>query len=236
MAEKKSGRRIAGNFIIIIGLLCVLGAGGLTLYNYLDGLRAERASADIMEKLADVIGKTLDTAYSSEEGGTAAAGKGRTADGKLRTRPMDDPAKSPYREMPTEMIDGYEYIGFLEIPSLGLSLPVMADWDYERLTVSPCRYSGSYYTDDLVICAHNYARHFSPVKWIDMGTDVYFINVRGERIQYITSNIETVQPTHVDDMIENSKNSDSSNEWDMTLFTCNTGGQTRCAVRCTRVK
>lgn len=267
MKKEGSGRRIAGNLIIILGLLCALGAGGLTLYNYLDGVRAEKAAADVMEKLADVIGDHLDEAYaqeeeldpyaedpyaeddssdengtgsseSSAEGAPAAASKrrGRTPQGKLRTRPMDDPSKTPYKDMPVEMIDGYPYIGFLEIPSLGLSLPVMADWDYDRLQISPCRYSGSYFTDDLTICAHNYARHFSPVKWIEMGADVYFTNVNGESIHYITSNIQTVQPTHIDDMIENSANSDSTNEWDMTLFTCNTGGQTRCAVRCTRIR
>ena len=26
-----------------------------------------------------------------------------------------------------------------------------------------------------------------------------------------------------------------SGDWDLTLFTCNTSGQTRCAIRCQRV-
>ena len=218
---------------MILGLLCALGAGGLSLYNYLDSLRAGKASADIMEQLADVIGDNLDES-NAKDGGTSR--KSRTADGKLLTKMMADPTKTPYRDMPTEMIDGYAYIGFLEIPSLSLSLPVMADWDYERLKISPCRYEGSYYTDDLVICGHNYARHFSPVKWIEMGVDVYFTNVEGESIHYVTSNIQTVQPTSVADMIGNNNNGESQNDWDMTLFTCNTGGQTRCAVRCSRVR
>lgn len=135
------------------------------------------------------------------------------------------------------MIDGYEYIGILEIPSLGLTLPVMKEWDYDRLKISPCRFTGSYYTDDLVICAHNYAKHFSPIKWIEIGADVYFTNVEGLTIHYIVTNRETVEPTDVATMIENSKNSETSKmEWDMTLFTCNTGGQTRCAVRCSRAQ
>lgn len=273
MAKKKKARKNrAGTFIILIGFLCVLGAGGLTLYNYWEGMQAEKASADVMTKLVDVIGDNLDEQYAEEEAlsqaaaadsgtqagipeteGTEAAdgsvsaaeggasgkvstsGKSRTPDGKIRTRKMEDPSKTPYREMPTTVIDGYSYIGFLEIPSLSLSLPVMTDWDYNRLKVSPCRYSGSYYTDDLVICGHNYARHFSPIKWISMGADVYFTNVNGESIHYITSNIETVKPTNIDSMIDNINNGGNGNDWDMTLFTCNTGGQTRCAVRCTRV-
>lgn len=245
MAKEKKRNRLS-TFIILLGLFCLLGGGGLALYNVWDGMRAEKASADIMEKLVDVIGDSLDVRYS---GGTSDAESvvedpaddankpGRTKSGKLRTTRMEDPLKDPNREMPTAIIDGYNYIGFLEIPSLGLSLPVMFDWDYERLHVSPCRYSGSYYSDDLVICAHNYARHFSPVKWINMNADVYFTNVAGETIHYVTNNIETVQPTAIEAMIENSNNSDfSQNDWDLTLFTCNTGGQTRCAVRCVRAE
>ena len=138
--------------------------------------------------------------------------------------------------MPTEQIDGYEYIGTLEIPSLGLQLPVMNEWDYDRLKISPCRYSGSYYTDDLVICAHNYQKHFSPVKWIDMNADVYFITVDNVVYHYIVSNRETLQPTSVEHMIGQDSQDFGMDEWDMTLFTCSMGGQTRCAVRCIRTE
>ena len=144
---------------------------------------------------------------------------------------------APYEEMPTAVIDGERYIGMLEIPSLGLTLPVMENWDYEKLKVSPCRFSGSYYSDDLVICAHNYARHFSPIKWIGIGEDVFFTNVNGVRMQYKTTNIVTVQPSSVEEMIRNTgADASGKKQWDMTLFTCNTGGQTRCAVRCVRAE
>ena len=36
--------------------------------------------------------------------------------------------------MPTVEIDGY-----LSVPSVGLELPVMAEWDYDRLKTAPCR-------------------------------------------------------------------------------------------------
>ena len=96
-------------------------------------------------------------------------------------------------DMPTFTVDGYNYIGILEIPSLELTFSVMDGWDYTRLKISPCVYSGSYKTNDLVICAHNYARHFSPGKWIDMGADVYLITVDRKVYQYRITNRETVQ-------------------------------------------
>ena len=203
--------RKIGNTLILLGLLLLLGAGSLAAYNIWDGIRADRASQHIIEEMN--IGQDLVEALDRE--------------------PDDDP------EMPVIEVEGYYYIGILEIPSLQLTLPVMDRWDYTRLKISPCVYSGSYKTDDLVICAHNYARHFSPVKWIDMGADVYLITVDCRVYHYQVINRETLQPGSVENMIENTNNTTDgtiTNEWDLTLFTCNTGGQTRCAVRCARIR
>ena len=134
-----------------------------------------------------------------------------------------------YDDMPTVEIDGNIYIGFIDVPTLNLTLPVMLEWDYEKLKISPCRYSGSYLNDDMVIAGHNYARHFSPLKWVDMGTEVYFTNVNGDVYEYYVDNRETIKPDEVDDMI-------TKTDWDLTLFTCTTGGGSRCTIRCTRVK
>ena len=203
--------RKIGNTLILLGLLLLLGAGGLTAYNIWDGIRAERASQHIIQEMD--IGQDLVEALDRE--------------------PDDD------SEMPVIEVEGYYYIGILEIPSLQLTLPVMDRWDYTRLKISPCVYSGSYKTDDLVICAHNYARHFSPVKRIDIGADVYLITVDCRVYHYQVTNRETLQPGAVENMIENTNNTTDgtvTNEWDLTLFTCNTGGQTRCAVRCARIR
>lgn len=48
-------------------------------------------------------------------------------------------------------INGYDYVGYLSVPKLDLELPVMSDWDYDRLKTVPCRHFGSTKTDDLVI-------------------------------------------------------------------------------------
>ena len=204
-----------GNILILLGILMLLGAVGLVAYNFWDANRAKEAAEQISEQLIEKIDENV----KSEE--TAAPA----------------PYMDPNTPMPVELIDGYEYIGILEIPSEELSLPVMAEWDYDRLKISPCRFIGSYYADDLVICAHNYDLHLGRLLSIDIGVDVYFTNVEGLTIHYIVTNRETVEPTAVEQMIENTGNSETSLlDWDLTLFTCNLGGQTRCAVRCSRVK
>lgn len=202
-------KKKSGIFFMATGLLLIAAALGLVLYNVWEADRGAKASERIVEELDESIPEIF-SAPPDVEG---------------------LPEEASTEAMPTQEIDGYLYIGILDIPSLGLHLPVMADWDYERLKSSPCRYTGSYYTDDLVLCAHNYGKHFSPIKWISPGVDVYFTAVDGQCYQYQVSNRETIQPTAIEEMVD-----DTKEDWDLTLFTCNTGGQTRCAVRCVRVQ
>ena len=206
MPRAGKGGRFRGIPFILLGLVLVCAGVILVLYNGWDSDRAGKASQEIVDQLDQIIGE---------------------AEPVLK---LPNFTEKPDQEMPTEEIDGYLYIGVLELPAIDRRLPVMEEWDYERLRISPCRYEGSYFTDDLVICAHNYERHFSPIKSIDLGADVYFTTVDGVVYHYVVTNRETVEPTHVDEMIDN-----SSGDWQLSLFTCNTGGQTRCAVRCQRV-
>lgn len=136
-------------------------------------------------------------------------------------RPDSDPSVMTEIEL-----DGNYYIGYLSIPALGLEIPVMAQWDYERLRIAPCRYTGSVKTDDLVIAAHNYSRHFGGISQFSGGEDVYFTDLDGMRYCYQVVKVETLEPTAVEEM--------SAGKYDLTLFTCTYGGASRVTVRCER--
>ena len=113
-----------------------------------------------------------------------------------------------------------------------ISLPIIDYWTEDLLKLAPCRYAGSYYKNNLVICAHSYVNFFRPLRWISMGTDVYFTTVTGEVCHYIVTNSEIVNPDEQDRMI----GADADNiDWDLTLFTCTADLQARCTVRCQRV-
>ena len=131
------------------------------------------------------------------------------------------------REMPVVVIDGEEYIGYLEIPSLSLSLPVMSDWSYPQLRTAPCRYVGSVYDDSLIIMAHNYDRHFGGIGSLQAGAPVQFIDAEGEIHRYVVESHEQLGKYDVDKMTEG--------DWDMTLFSCTYGGGARVTVRLRRV-
>lgn len=136
--------------------------------------------------------------------------------------PMD--ASMP---MPTQVIDGWEYVGTLRIPSLGLELPVLSELSYPGLRIAPCRYAGSAYADSMVVAAHNYAAHFGRLRRLAYGAEVSFTDVRGNVLVYRVTSIETLGPYEVEAMTES--------EWDLTLFTCTLGGAYRVTVRCERV-
>jgi len=226
MKKNKKKNPIATLFVAI-GNIALLGAVGWYVRNLIEDIHAEKVSADIAEQIISVIEQNKQVETDEEGSNSSSSQNGKTSEATI------NPA---LYEMPTAEVEGCAYIGIIEIPSASLSLPVAYDWDYDKLAYTPCRYSGSYHTDDLVICAHDYGAHFRAIRSLNIGSTVSFTAVGGEKIRYVVTNVETVQPTEVEHMINNSANSDSNNEWDLTLFTCNVGGQTRCAVRCEREK
>ena len=140
---------------------------------------------------------------------------------------LPDYVLNPDMEMPIQEIEGNYYIGLLEIPSLGISLPVMSEWSYSKLKLAPCRYSGSAYTGSLTIAAHNYRTHFGPVRGAPAGTQVFFTDVKGRRFSYEVSTVETIEATAIEEAVKVA--------WNLTLITCTPGGQARVAVRCIKI-
>ena len=205
-------RQKIGKICMVLGALLILAAAALLAYNKWDAARADKAAQQALGELEQTLTTTVEEKAKSET---------------VVLQPELDPAQ-PMTE--TEL-DGWSYIGYLSIPSIGLDLPVMSEWSYAGLKVAPGRYSGSTYADNMVVCAHNYAKHFSPIKWLAEGAEVYFTDMDGMRWSYEVSVVETIQPTQIEKMTE--KTEDSEN-WDLTLFTCTTGGSARCAVRCVR--
>lgn len=128
--------------------------------------------------------------------------------------------------MPVVELDGYEYVGYMEIPALELKLPVMSEWDYNRLKIAPCRQFGSSRTDDLVIAAHNYQNHFGRLKDLQTGNAVIFTDMEGVINTYSIEKIETLNPSEVD-AVQNSG-------YDLVLYTCTKDGRTRVTVFCNR--
>ena len=134
---------------------------------------------------------------------------------------------NPDMEMPVQRIDGVEYIGVLQIPSLNLELPVVSSLSPPSLKIAPCRYEGSAYKDDLIIAAHNYVSSFGNLSKLQVGDPVIFKDVDGNEFSYEVAEMEVLQAAAVEEM--------RSGDWDLTLFTCTLSGQSRTTIRCLRM-
>lgn len=130
-------------------------------------------------------------------------------------------------DLPVVELGGYEYVGVISIPALELKLPVMAEWDYNRLRIAPCRQFGSSRTDDLVIAAHNYKTHFGLLKELSPGDAVTFTDMANIVNDYAVVKTDVLKPNEVD-AVQNSG-------YDLVLYTCTLGGATRVVVFCDRV-
>lgn len=131
------------------------------------------------------------------------------------------------KDMKTTNIDGYDYIGWITIPSLKLELPIMSEHDYTRLNIAPCRYYGSIYTNDLIICAHSYETHFKNIDKLNQNDLIIITDINGNIYKYEVLEIEILNPKEVSKMIDNN--------FDLTLYTCTNDGLNRITVRCNRI-
>lgn len=195
-------RNKLGTICMILGTVLILAALSLFLWNRREAEQAGEAAADILPHVVEQIAETAAEAPA----------------------PPD-----PFDPTMTEVeIDGYLYIGYLSIPALGLELPVMSEWDYNRLNIAPCRYSGSTKTDDLVIAAHNFAQHFGGLSGLTGGEQVIFVDMDNVVSTYTVVAVEILAPTAVEEM--------TNGEYDLSLYTCTYGGRSRVTVRCDRTE
>ena len=201
-----------GKLCTALGLLLLLAALGLTAYNL---WRDAMASMSV-----DVVLERPTPTLSSRQSELPALSSGEA----LEEAFVPDYVLNPEMAMPEENIDGRSYIGVLDIPALGLSFPIISEWSYDALQIAPCRYSGSAYLDNLVIAGHNYRSHFASLPQLQPGDTVTFTDMDGNVFSYAVSSLETPSPYAVSDM--------TSGDWDLTLFTCTVGGQSRLAIRC----
>lgn len=214
MYRMMNKKRKTGVPFMVGGLLLIAAALFLTGYNLWDEKRAADSAEDILEQIVPVLQETPD--YLDTESDTA-----------LQDLTVPDYVLNPKMDMPVISVDGHEYIGVLTIPALNLSLPVMSDWSDPTLKITPNRYHGSAYADNLIIAGHNYSTHFGELKTLSSGDQVTFTDVNGNQFSYAVLEIELLMSTDVERM--------ETGDWDLTLFTCTLGGKKRVTIRCEKL-
>jgi len=197
----------AGIVFVVLGAVLMLSALLLFLNNQAVDRKAGDSAREVMEQIRKSPEETTEPMETQQ------------------TQPTD---QTHPEGMTTMLVDGYEYIGYLQIPKLDLELPVMDRWDYTRLQKAPCRHFGATYTDDLVIAAHNYQHHFGRIGELTEGDEVSFTDMDGLSIRYGVVRTDILDPNAVD-AVQYSEN-------DLVLYTCTYGGEERRAVFCDRME
>ena len=161
-----------GKLCILLGVVCLVAAGGFVAYNRWEADSAARTSEQLLADVQQVI----------------------------RAEPVEPEEQTP-TEMATVELEGNHCIGILSVPVLELELPVLTDWSYKKLKKAPCLYYGGYYEPNFVIAAHNYDRHFGRLSELQPGDIVIFTDVTGKEYHYEVALLETLPKTATEEMI-----------------------------------
>jgi len=206
-------RSKTGILCMLIGTALILGALSLFLRNERDSKDAEVFAQNVMPEIQNEIIHALQTVPTEPDGSE------NTPVELLRPEDLI---------MTEKKINGYPYIGYLTIPDLNLELPVMSNWNSQRLTISPCRFTGTVKGEDLVVMAHNYKSHFGQLSTLTEGAKVRFVDMDGVIWDYEVVVMDVLAAEDVEEM--------TAGEYDLTLFTCTTNRTHRVTVRCNKVK
>ena len=201
-------KRKLGTICMLCGAALILSALSLFGYNQWEEQQADQSVVELLPQLIEEIPDTTGTPDTPHQ--------------PLGT-PVEYLDPSAF-EMTEVEIDGYAYIGYLNIPALELELPIMSSWSYPQLKIAPSRYCGSVRGEDLVLLAHNFWTHFGRIKELTEGDSVFFTDMDGEVYEYTVVAKDILAPTAVEEM--------TAGEYDLTLFTCTPGGASRVTVSC----
>ena len=207
-------RKIIGLSCIALGILCLLSAIAVAVYNR----QEEETGASASQSLLQDLQVRLEEAPVETQLPT-------TSGDPFHQEILQEPTAP---QMQTVTVEDGECIGILSIPVLELELPVLTDWSYEKLKKAPCHYFGSCYEPNFVIAAHNYRSHFGRLSQLLPGDLVLFTDVTGQIHGYEVVLLETLPATATEEMI--------TSGFDLSLYTCTPGGSNRVTVRCKAIQ
>lgn len=215
-----------GALLLMAGLILVAAASVLYLLNERQDEMAGQTAGILLEQLQ------LNESFGPEPDAVAPSADPENTPQPAVSSPMEEQPPTKQEEppaeatMPVKLVAGYETVGVLRIPALGVELPVLDNWDYDRLKLAPCRYTGTAAGGDLILMGHNYRSHFKPLYQAEPGIEVEFTDVNGVRYSYVVDRVDTIKGSETEKLPA---------DYELSLFTCTPGGQSRLVVRCRAV-
>ena len=209
-----------GLFCVVLGAALLIAALSLVVYNSMENKKSGEAAQSVLEELVEIIPPPP----------TEPATEAVTA-GNIFQEYENVTEPTEKKSEPTIVVADNGYIGIISIPVLDLELPVMSQWSYPNLNIAPCRYKGSVYDGDIIIAAHNYRSHFGRLSELGGGESFTFTEADGTIHNYEITEIIQLDGGDIEGM-----DFGSADSWDITLFTCTLGGQSRVTVRAVKIE
>ncbi len=195
--------------LTVAGSLMIAAAAALALFNHVQDVESGKRAKDISERIkSEIVSNAQDEV--------------------IYQIPTEAEAEE-FAEAPGLDLDGIEWIGLLEIPSLEIELPVSRDCNYDYMKSGLCRYSGNAARGDMIVCGHNYKSFLQNLSDISEGDEVYFTDCSGRTYKYEVSEVQLIGGWDRDELF------DDADDWQLTVFTCNYSGYSRFVVRCVAV-
>ena len=212
--------KITGRLAILMGAVLLLWAAGIWFQDQETGQEAGERAQEILDEAWGQAQVKLGLTDGMDPSGQAPS----LEESVSSASPMPDVA--PTATVRPDRVLEKKYAGILEIPSQKLTLCVYDKWSYSNLRNSPCRFSGQ--SDGtparLVICGHNYWRHFGKLKRLREGDKVLYMNMYGEVFTYEVTDRSSINPRDFDSL--------NAGDWDIALVTCTAVGRMRLAIKC----
>lgn len=126
--------------------------------------------------------------------------------------------------MPILEINGADYVALIEIPSMGIALPVVDKWNSMDLADSPARFSGSVYDKSIVIGGVDHPKQFGFCDEIEHDAVIVITDMTGAQFFYTVSRVDRAKHAQTQWL--------QNEEYELTLFCRNTYSMEYVAVRC----
>lgn len=144
------------------------------------------------------------------------------------TRDPNEPLLSTYTASNGK---DYDIVGIINIPSIDISYPILAETDDELLKVSVCRFTTEVEPNEvgnLCIAGHNFTntRAFSKLNQVEIDDIVEITDLSGRTLQYKVTDNFVVDPRDL-----SCTSQDTNGRKKITLITCTNGNRQRRIVQ-----
>lgn len=101
------------------------------------------------------------------------------------------PRQTSNPQMPVMEIDHQNFIGLIEASGYSKELPIHSSWSPNKISSYPCRFSGSVYSNNLIIGGSSDTGQFDFMKNISLNDSIYVTDFYGYKYGYLVTDIQT---------------------------------------------